>query len=205
MLIMFSRMMTTRRQYRMAARAQAAEATGRRILATATSAFLTRAYDEVSLEDVAKDAGVTVQTVLRRFGSKARLVAAAAKVGAQRVQAQRDLAPVGDVAGAVRTLIDHYEEWGDSVLWMLDQEAHVPPFRKVTTSGRQLHRRWVERTFAPWLRVPRVVRARRLALLVTVTDVYVWKLLRRQQGLSRRATAKTLISLTDLILIMGAS
>jgi hypothetical protein len=82
---------------------------------------------------------------------------------------------------------------------MLAQEEHVPPFRKVTDAGRQLHRSWVERTFAPWLRVSGAARALRLAKLVAVTDVYVWKLLRRDQGLSRSATEKTLLELIQLI------
>ena len=141
-----------RRAYRMTARARAAAATGERILSTATEVFLGRPYEQVSLDDVAREAGVTVQTVLRRFGSKEGLVAAAAEVGMERVRAERAGAPIGDLAGAVRNLVDHYEEWGARVLRMLGQEENVPPVRKVTDAGRQLHRAWVERTFAPWLR-----------------------------------------------------
>lgn len=188
-----------RRAYRMTARARAAAATGERILATATEVFLGRPYEQVSLDDVAREAGVTVQTVLRRFGSKEGLVAAAAEVGIERVRAARALAPIGDLAGAVRNLIDHYEEWGARVLRMLAQEESVPPFLEVTEAGRRLHRAWVETTFAPWLRGPGAARARRLAQLVAVTDVYVWKLLRRDQGLSRSVTETTLLELLQLI------
>jgi AcrR family transcriptional regulator len=188
-----------RRAYRMTARARAAAATGERILSTATEVFLGRPYEQVSLDDVAREAGVTVQTVLRRFGSKEDLVAAAAEVGIERVRAARARAPIGDLAGAVRNLVDHYEEWGARVLRMLAQEESVPPFRKVTEAGRRLHRAWVERTFAPWLRISGGVRAQRLAQLVAVTDVYVWKLLRRDQGLSRSATERTLLELLQLI------
>jgi AcrR family transcriptional regulator len=188
-----------RRSYRMTARAEAAKATGERILSTATEAFLTHPYEQVSLDDVARGAGVTVQTVLRRFGSKEGLVAAAAEVGMERVRADRARAPIGDLAGAVRNLIDHYEEWGARVLRMLAQEEQVPPFRRVTDAGRQLHRGWVERTFAPWLRGSGADRARRLAQLVAVTDVYVWKLLRRDQGLSRSGTERTLLELLQRI------
>jgi AcrR family transcriptional regulator len=187
-----------RRSYRMTARAEAAAATGERILATAMELFLTRPYELVSLDDVASQAGVTVQTVLRRFGSKEGLVAAAAELGLERVRTDRDLAPIGDIAGAVRSLLDHYEEWGARVLRMLAQEEQVPSFRKVTDGGRELHRRWVERTFAPWLRVTPAARARRLAQLVAVTDVYVWKLL-RDQGLSRSGIESALIELLQRI------
>lgn len=188
-----------RRAYRMTARARAAAATGERILSTATEVFLGRPYEQVSLDDVAREAGVTVQTVLRRFGSKEGLVAAAAEVGMERVRAERAGAPIGDLAGAVRNLVDHYEEWGARVLRMLGQEENVPPVRKVTDAGRQLHRAWVERTFAPWLRGSGAARARRLAQLAAVTDVYVWKLLRQDQGLSRSATERTLLELLQLI------
>jgi AcrR family transcriptional regulator len=179
--------------------AAAAGATHARILATATELFLARRYEQVSLEDVATHAGVTVQTVLRRFGSKEGLVAAAAEIGLEQVRVQRNLAPIGDVAGAVHNLVDHYEEWGDRVVRMLAQEEQVPAFGKVAEAGRDLHRHWVERTFAPWLRAPPAVRARRLAQLIAVTDVQVWKLLRRDQCLPRSATETVLVELVQLI------
>lgn len=191
--------MAARRRYTMTARAAAAAATHARILATATELFLAKPYEQVSLEEVARSAGVTVQTVLRRFGSKEGLVAAAAKIGLEQVRLQRNLAPIGDVAGAVHNLIDHYEEWGDRVLRMLMQEEQVPALRKVAEAGRDLHRHWVERTFAPWLRASRAAHDRRLAQLIAVTDVHVWKLLRRDQGLPRSATETVLVELVQLI------
>jgi AcrR family transcriptional regulator len=191
--------LAARRRYTMGARAAAAAVTHERILESATLEFLTRPYEQVSLEDVATRAGVTVQTVLRRFGSKEALVAAAAAAGLERVQAERDLAPIGNLVGAVHNLMDHYEEWGERVLRMLAQEEQVPPLRNVVDAGRTLHRRWVERTFAPWLRGARASRGRRLAQLVAVTDVYVWKLLRRDQGLSRSATEQAVFEIVQLI------
>jgi hypothetical protein len=102
---------------------------------------------------------------------------------------QRDQAPVGDIEGAVKNLVDHYEEWGDGVLRLLAQEERVPAFRSVTDAGRALHYQWVERTFAPLL-AERTSKARRrlLAELIAICDVYFWKLLRRDLGLSREQT-----------------
>jgi hypothetical protein len=78
-----------------------------------------------------------------------------------------------------------------------------PGARATAPQGRRrrpaLHRRWVERTFAPWLRISRGGSARRLAQLLAVTDVYVWKLLRRDQGLSRSNAEPVLIELLQLI------
>jgi AcrR family transcriptional regulator len=178
-----------RRRYRMGARAEAVAETGHRILSAAIGLYTERYYDQVSLEDVAARAGVTVQTVLRRFGNKEGLIEAASEEARGRVSSQRDEAPVGDVAGAVANLVDHYEVWGDGVLRLLTQEDRVPAFRLATDAGRAMHREWVERTFAPLLAQRRgESRERLLAQLVAVCDVYVWKVLRRDLGLSREQT-----------------
>lgn len=59
-----------KRVYRMGSRAEAAEETRVRILDAVIGLHMERYHDQISLEDVAGRAGVTVQTVLRRFGSK---------------------------------------------------------------------------------------------------------------------------------------
>ena len=183
----------------MAARAEAAAETAVRIVAAATELFLTRPYEQVALDDVARLAGVTVQTVLRRYGSKEGLVAAAAQAAERTVQADRERAPVGNLAGAIANLAAHYEEWGDRVLRLLSQEERIEPLRRVTDAGRALHRRWVERTFAPWLRGRGAARGQRLAQLAAVTDVYTWKLLRKDQGLSRERTEHAILDLVRRI------
>jgi AcrR family transcriptional regulator len=178
-----------RRPYRMRARAEAAAETGRRILEAVIELHRERYFDQISLEDIAGRAGVTVQTVIRRFGSKERLIEAAAEEGNRQVVRQRYQAPVGDIEGALKNLVDHYEEWGDSVMRLLAQEERVPAFRSVTDAGRALHYEWVERTFAPLL-AERTGTARRrlLAELIAICDVYFWKLLRRDLRLSREQT-----------------
>jgi AcrR family transcriptional regulator len=189
-----------RRPYRMRARAEAAEETRRRILDAVIGLHVERYYDQVSLDDVAERAGVTVQTVLRRFGSKDRLIDAASEVVSGRVTSQRGEAPVGDIAGAVENLVDHYEEWGDSVLRLLAQEDRVPAFRRTTDAGRLLHYEWVERTFAPQLSEREGEDRRRLRTeFVAVCDVYFWKILSRDLGLSREQTE---LALTEMILAL---
>jgi AcrR family transcriptional regulator len=178
-----------KRPYRMRARAEAAAETGRRILEAVIELHRERFWDQVSLEDIAERAGVTVQTVIRRFGSKERLIEAAAEEGTRQVIRQRDRAPVGDIEGAVENLVDHYEEWADSALRLLAQEERVPAFRSVTDAARAFHYEWVERTFAPLLaKRTGTTRRRLLAELVAICDVYFWKLLRRDLGLNREQT-----------------
>jgi AcrR family transcriptional regulator len=192
-----------KRAYRMGARAEAAAETGRRILRATMELYTERFYDQVSLEDVAERAGVTVRTVLRRFDSKEELISAAAQEARRRVRSQRDRAPVGDVAGAVKVIVETYEEHGDRYLRLLAQEERVPAFRSITDTGRAHHYGWVERVFAPLLAErtgPQ--RERLLAQLIAVCDLYFWKLLRRDMGLSPEQTELAVI---EAITALGAT
>jgi AcrR family transcriptional regulator len=188
------------RRYRMRARAEQAAATRKRILAAAGRLFSTRLYDEVSLDDVAAAGHTTVQTVIRHFGSKESLFAATAEWSSERMAAPREEAQPGDVAAAVRGLVDHYEQWGDAVLLLLTQEHRVPAIRPHTEDGRRYHRAWVERLLGEALAgVTGAARERRLAQLIAVTDVYIWKLLRRDHGLGRRQTETAIRELVEAI------
>lgn len=178
-----------RRPYRMRARADAAAATGERILDVAVELFWEHPGTDISLDEVARRAGVSVQTVIRRFGGKDGLVAAGGEREGARIAAQRFQATPGDVAGAVSVLIDHYEEFGDRVVRMLAEEQRVAALAVVADRGRELHRDWCTRMFADALqRRTGADRQRLLAQLVAVCDVYTWKLLRRDSRLSRRQT-----------------
>jgi AcrR family transcriptional regulator len=190
-----------KRAYRMTARAEAAEATARRLIEAMQEVFAERPFEEVTLDAVARRAGVTLQTLLRRFGSKSGLFAAAAADAHERIMAQRDEAAPGDVRGAIANLFDHYEAWGEVALRLLAQEERFEEIAEVTRVGRASHAAWVERVFADELRRRRGrARATRRAQLVALTDVYVWKLLRRDLGLSRadaeRATREMIEALS---------
>ncbi len=184
------------RPYKMVARAQAAAATRERIIDAAVELFWDLPEEPVALEDVAARAGVTVQTVIRRFGGREGLFAAAAEREQSRTRNQRDEAPVGDVPGAVRVLVEHYEAMGDRVGRLLAEEQRSSTLREVAERGRVLHREWCARVFAPALeRISGSERRRRQAQLVAVCDFYTWKLLRRDAGLSRRQTELALVEL----------
>lgn len=188
------------RPYRMVARAEAAAATHARIVEAALLRLSERPFDEVSLADVARDAGVTVQTVLRRFGSKEGLAEAATELGLERVRARRWSAPPGDVGGAVRALLAHYEEWGERSLRFLAQEERVPAMRRVVAVARALHHEWVDHVFAGRLARERgAARARLRARLVAVTDVCTWKVLRRDLGLDARAAGAAFRELVEAV------
>ena len=128
---------------------------------------------------------MTQQTVLCRLGGKAGLVEAAWAKSFREVRSERDHVEPGDVAGAVRALVGHYERIGERVLRMLAEEHANAGLRAIADHGRAYHAEWCERIFGP---LTGAARERRLAQLVTVTDVYAWKLLRRDRGLSRPQT-----------------
>jgi AcrR family transcriptional regulator len=189
------------RPYRMVARAASTAATGERILDAAVAAFWARPGNQVSMDDVARRAGVSVQTVIRRFGGRDGLLAAAAKRETARVGAQRDPAAVHDAAGAVAQLVEHYEAMGDRVLALLAEEVRIPALRGMADTGRRMHRAWCEAAFAVALsRLAGRVRERRLAQLVAVCDVYTWKLLRRDAGLTRSETEAAMVELLEPLL-----
>src|SRR5689334_6839211 len=93
--------MNISRTYTMGARALAVEQTRRRILDALFELGTQRLYPEISLEDIAGEAGVSVQTVLRQFGSRAGLMEAGIAHAIGTVAHERE-APVGDPEGAVR-------------------------------------------------------------------------------------------------------
>lgn len=195
-----ARTSASKRPYRMGRRAEQVTATRERVLETAAELFGTRLYDEVSLDDVAAGAQTTVQTVIRHFGSKDSLFVAAARWSADRVVAPREVARPGDVAAAVRGLVDHYEESGDAVFLLLTQEDRVPAIRAYTDAGRTYHRDWVQRFLGDALAgLTGKARQRRVAQLVAVTDLYTWKLLRRDRGLSRRETEAAIRGLVEAL------
>jgi AcrR family transcriptional regulator len=182
----------------MVARAEAAAATAQRILDAAVEVFWALPTDEISLDEVARRAGVAVQTVIRRFGGREGLLAAAVERESEKIRKRRLQAPVGDVARAVHVLNDHYEEHGDRVLKMLAEEDRIPELRNIADRGRAVHREWCERIFAATLSATRNAdRARRLAQLVAICDVYTWRLLRRQAGLTRRETEQAVVELLN--------
>jgi len=186
------------RTYRMTSRARAVEETRERVLEAAIDLHTERLSSDISLADIAGAAGVSVQTLLRHFGSREALLEAALGRAAREVEEERHAEP-GDVTGAVRAVVDHYERRGDGVLLLLAQERSGSFAARVTEHGRAVHRRWVREVFAPVL--PRgSAGSEVIDLLVVATDVYTWKLLRRDRGLSVHRTRARMEALVRAVL-----
>jgi AcrR family transcriptional regulator len=184
----------------MDARATAAQATRDRILDIAYTLFLERWYDEVTLRDLAKEAGVALQTVVNHFGTKENLFFAVAERFSASIAETRGGVLPDDIAGAAAALVADYEQTGDTNLRMLALEERVPAVAEGLAMGRRNHREWVERTFPATLSGLRGTQRRRcFAELLSITDVLTWKLLRRDHGLSRAQTADAIRELLEAL------
>jgi AcrR family transcriptional regulator len=176
-----------KRPYVMTTRAAKAEATKARIRASAMEVYLREPLEDFTLEAGAGRAETTVQTVLRVFGSKDELVYAALEEMAAGGVFLRPASP-GDIKAAVSSFFDIYESVGDLVMERLNEERRRPALKPTLDQGRENHRDGVKTVFAPQLdRLHGTARAHLLAILVVLTDVYVWKLLRRDMALGRAA------------------
>jgi AcrR family transcriptional regulator len=189
--------MNSTRTYTMTARARSVEQTRTRILDAAFALHEERLAGDIALDDIAGRAGVSVQTVLRHFGNRDGLVRATVEHASTQVVEERR-APVGDVPEAVRVIVEHYERRGDGVLVLLAQESAEGFVREITDRGRRMHREWVAAVFAPYLADD--PDGSLLDLLVVATDVYTWKLLRRDRGLTRAATEARTLRLVEALL-----
>lgn len=186
------------RQYRQTARAEMTAATRTAILDATDALFLPRPNGVFSLQEVADRADTTVQTVLRHFGSKDGLLHAAMERSMSQVRDARDDVPAGDLPAVASYLAHHYDEVGDMVLRLLAADSQSPAVAKMNAAGRQMHRSWVERVLQPLIgdRQGRT-RRERVALLVGITDLLLWKVLRREQGLSRQQYASAVLELLE--------
>ncbi len=185
------------RGYGQTKRAEATERGRRAILTAAQDLFRDEGRFELPLDEVATRAECSERTVLRHFGSKEGLLVAAMADTAQGVLDSREAQP-GDVAGSIRRLVGHYEEDGDLVLRWLSLADRYPLVRQVTESGKRLHEEWVEEVFAPDLEaLGSGERQLRKAILASLTDIHLWALLRRRQGLGRKATETAMLDLVD--------
>lgn len=188
------------RPYTMRARADALERTRERIIDAALELAEESRSLELTLDAVARQARVGVRTVLRHFGGREGLFDAVFAAGQAAVEAERE-APCGDIEAALTTLLDHYGRRGDFTLHLLGQEGTDPRVDRLLSTGRPIHRRWVGNVFAPWLQPLEPAQAESLTdLLVVATDVYTWKLLRRDRGLSATDTHRRIRRLIDAVL-----
>lgn len=190
---------TKKRSYEMRARKQTTAATRDAIVQAAIDSVVAERSLGITLGSVADRAGVTVKTVLRHFGSREELI------GAVYLQILRDVMTERTVTSSdpereLTVLIEHYERRADMVLGLLAEEDDEPRARLMCDTGRTLHRQWVDEVFGAGLPVEPSERARIIDAMVVVTDVYCWKLLRRDRGLTVEDVRDRMLLMSEAVL-----
>lgn len=190
-------MPTTKRVYRQTARAEAAVQLRQRVATSFYKLLLSRWVDEITLDEVAASAGTTRQTVIRLFGGKEGLLEAMAAMVEAQAEPRLLLPRSASVQEALRSLIAHYELVGDLVIRLLAQEERHPALRPILERGRREHRAWVANWFGGALKG--LARERQVTRLVVATDVYTWKLLRRDFGNTQKEVTVLMAGLLEQI------
>lgn len=186
------------RPYRQTLRAESSAQTEQAIIQAANDLFAVSWFDEVTLDAVASAAGVTVKTVMRKFGNKENLARVCFVELATANSEWRDLVPAGDLKGAIAAIVDMYEGIGDTLVRYLSLEERIPFLAEMLPMGRTLHMKWLQRVFAPLM--PPAPNPQVLDLLVVATDVLTWKLLRRDRGLPIHKTIHAMRFMTHAAL-----
>ena len=184
------------RKYDNSKRQAQAEARRTHILKCAARLISAASEDAFRLEDVAKAAGVSVQTILRAFGSRVGLMVATLETEAPDAVDFTRFAniDVSNLDSFVRTVFTVYDKIGDLVIGTLADENRSPEFKKSLDVGRTFHREWVTKVFAPYIeRKPDPERQVLFHALMAATDIYIWKILRRDEALSLDETVATVV------------
>jgi AcrR family transcriptional regulator len=187
-----------KRTYDMGTRQRAKDSTRDAIVRATIDAFMAERSFAITLPTIAERAKVTVKTVLRHFGSREAVIEAAWAQAYDEVMAERT-PPPGDLEGALKVLIAHYERRGSIGLVMLADE-NDPRAVRMNSAGRLAHREWVEEVFADRLPEQAAARTRLVDVLVVATDLYAWKLLRIDRGLSVDDVHDLMLLMTEALL-----
>lgn len=150
---------------------------------------------DITLEAAAVAAEVSVQSVVRRFGSKDGLYAAAFARARTHYRPSRTALSADDLATSiVRAQLEIYERWGKALLYLQTQENERPRVARELEIGRRERRLWLAGVLSERLR-----RCRRredmLAQIFTLTDVHAWAAFRLTQRMSRRRTEANMADL----------
>jgi AcrR family transcriptional regulator len=190
----------------MSAREASAARTRESILDAGLRLFRDAWYEDVTLADVAREAGVSQQTVVNHFGTKAGLyLAGIAERTGPAIEEVRSRAVPGDLDQLVDVLLEDYESTGDGLWRFLASASRLPEMVPAAEYGHRAHRAWVTAALTPLLDgLPRGRRAELVDLAVVATDVTTWHHLRRVQGHGVAATRTRLRRLLRSVLADAA-
>jgi AcrR family transcriptional regulator len=191
------------RKYDGSKRKAQAAARRKHIAECAGRLLLENGFVEFTLEQVAERAGCTVQTILRAYGTKHNLfVASLSHAGpADPDHVKFGTLVDGDVRGLVQNFYEAYESIGDGVIRLLAEEHRQPALKADADVGRNYHHEWTAKAFAEFLD-PLPPAQRRILYhgLLVSTDIYLWQLLRRDEGLELEEAVDTITAMINGLL-----
>nr|MBI1229373.1 TetR family transcriptional regulator [Cytophagales bacterium] len=187
-----------KRRYKMQARAKKVSENEERILKSIFEHWKKLSIHEITLEMVAADSGVTVRTILRKYGSKEGLIEACVEKDISNIKKVRNTAATGDYSQALEILLNDYERIGDAAVRTLAIELELPIAKKILDNGRAYHREWCKIVFGPFLPDQNSSDYEpQLLSFITATEFYLWKLLRRDLNKSPETTFLVFKSLVE--------
>jgi AcrR family transcriptional regulator len=167
---------TETREYRSELRAQQAEETRARIL-DATGRVMAGGITTISIPAVAREAGVSVPTVYRHFGSKQNLVAALYPYTLKRAGLQEPPFPqsLDALKAGVRAYADHIDSFDDLARAAMASPASAEP-RKLSMPRRlRLIGELVDSIQPPLAMADRERMVRLLAVLLNSSALRAWR------------------------------
>jgi len=193
-------MPAVKRRYRQSARAAASESLRQKIILAFHDLLLTGWIDEITLDEVAASAGTTRQTVIRLFGGKEGVLEAVVEFVWAKAASRISLPHDASWQAAIEAVVQHYENVGDMTFRLLAQEERYPALRSPLEFGRRAHRAWIADRFAAAFEgLEDEHRERQITRLVVATDLYTWKLLRRDFGHSQDEAAELIAGMVNCI------
>ncbi len=191
-----------KRTYNMSLRADRVAQNEQKILEAAVSLWKEFSILDITLEKIAERSGVTVRTLLRKYGSKENLFEACLENDAAHTRMKRSHAPVGDIEASLYILLTDYESLGDASIRTLNVENELPVARKLLDAARLYHRNWCARVFGPYLPdASSPEYEERLLAFITATELYLWKLLRRDLHKSFEETFQVFKTLLEGLIL----
>jgi AcrR family transcriptional regulator len=191
-----------KRSYVMTARAEKMARTEERIMRAAVSLWKEKNLRDITLEMIAENAGVTVRTLLRKYGSKDGVIQASIESEAAGAAVTRIPQVSSELGELISSLLSEYETMGDAVIRTIYLSDEIPVASSILARGRAIHREWCEKSFGQYLCAPDPAeRELRLSSIIAATEIYLWKLLRRDMGKSREETHRIFRNMVEGLIL----
>lgn len=172
-----------KRTYQMSERADQVVRNNRNIMDAMAALWLEVPLSELTLEKVSQRSGVTVRTILRKFGSKEGLLKACLENDGDRFNQNRMKVTPGDLTGIIDALLEEYEYMGDALIRTLTVEYEFPSTQEILKKARAIHREWCMMVFEPFLPPKSSENYETvLSAFIAGTEFYLWKLMRKDLG-----------------------